>query len=133
MLDLSSFRKALASLDRGVLRAVEAPQDEELRDAVIQRFEYSYELAWKMLKRHLEQVVPDPARIDGLSYRELIREAAERGLLPEVEPWFEYRHQRNMTSHTYHAAAAQRVFETALGFREAARSLLQELERHNVE
>lgn len=133
LLDLSSFHRALASLDRAALRALGAPGDEELRDAVIQRFEYTYELAWKMLKRHLEQVVPDPARMDSLSFRELIREGAERGMLPEVEPWFEYRHQRNHTSHAYNAAAAQRVFETALSFREAARLLLAELERRNVE
>jgi nucleotidyltransferase substrate binding protein (TIGR01987 family) len=131
MLDLSSFHRALASLDKAVVRALSAPEDEELRDAVIQRFEYSYELAWKMLKRHLEQVVPDPARVDTLSYRELMREAAERGLIPEVEPWFEYRHQRNQTSHAYNAAAAQRVFATAIIFRVAARRLLVELEGRN--
>jgi nucleotidyltransferase substrate binding protein (TIGR01987 family) len=133
LLDLSSFGKALASLDRAAVRAQAAPEDEELRDAVIQRFEYSYELAWKMLKRHLEQVVPDPARIDGLSFRELIREGAERGIIAEPEPWFEYRHQRNLTSHAYNAAAAQLVFQTALGFRAAAHALLAELERRNAE
>jgi nucleotidyltransferase substrate binding protein (TIGR01987 family) len=56
LLDLSSFDEALASLDRAAIRAQAAPADEDLRDAVIQRFEYTYELAWKMLKRHLEQV-----------------------------------------------------------------------------
>jgi nucleotidyltransferase substrate binding protein (TIGR01987 family) len=131
LLDLSSFHRALASLDRAAVRAVGAPEDEELRDAVIQRFEYTYELAWKMLKRHLEQVVPDPARIDTLSFRELIREGAERGIVAEPEPWFEYRHQRNLTSHAYNSAAAQLVFQTALGFRDAARALLAELERRN--
>jgi hypothetical protein len=84
-----------------------------------------------MLKRHLEQVVPDPARIDSLSFRELIREGAERGIVAEPEPWFEYRHQRNPTSHAYNSAAAQLVFQTALGFRDAARALLAELERRN--
>jgi nucleotidyltransferase substrate binding protein (TIGR01987 family) len=133
LLDLSPFIRALASLDRAVVRALGAPGDEELRDAVIQRFEYTYELAWKMLKRHLEQVVPDPARIDALSFRELFREGAERGLVKDVEPWFEYRHQRNLTSNTYNALTAQRVFETALAFRIAARALLVELERRNVE
>jgi nucleotidyltransferase substrate binding protein (TIGR01987 family) len=133
LLDLSSFHRALASLDRAAVRAEGAPADEELRDAVIQRFEYTYELAWRMLKRHLEQVVPDPARVDGLSFRELIREGAERGIIAEPEPWFEYRHQRNLTSHAYNSAAAQLVFQTALTFREAARTLLAELERRNTE
>jgi nucleotidyltransferase substrate binding protein (TIGR01987 family) len=133
MLDLSSLQKALASLERAATRALGATDDEELRDATIQRFEYTYELAWRMLKRHLEHVVPDPARIDTLSFRELLREGAERGLLPEIEPWLEYRHQRNQTSHAYNAATADSVFRTALVFRSAARALLDELERRNVE
>jgi nucleotidyltransferase substrate binding protein (TIGR01987 family) len=133
MLDLSSLRKALASLGRASRRALGAPGDEELRDAVIQRFEYTYELCWKMLKRHLESVVPDASRIDALSFRELVREGAERGLVSQVEPWLEYRHQRNQTSHTYNAATAESVFRTALAFEAAAAALLAELERRNVE
>jgi hypothetical protein len=73
-------------LERAATRALGAPVDEELRDATIQRFEYTYELAWKMLERHLEAVVPDPARIDTLSFRELMREGAERGLIDQIEP-----------------------------------------------
>jgi nucleotidyltransferase substrate binding protein (TIGR01987 family) len=133
MLDLSALHRALASLERGATRALGAPGDEELRDAVIQRFEYTYELCWRMLKRHLEQVVPDTTRLDGLSFRELLREGAERGLIGQIEPWLEYRHQRNQTSHVYNAIAAQAVFQSALGFRVSAAALLEELERRNVE
>ena len=75
-LDLTSWQRALASLERAITRSVAAPGDEELRDAVIQRFEYSYELSWKMLKRHLEQVVPDPGAVDQWSFQALMREAA---------------------------------------------------------
>jgi hypothetical protein len=49
MIDISSFRKAIHSLERGLARAEMAPLDEELRDRAIQRFEYTYELAWKSL------------------------------------------------------------------------------------
>lgn len=132
MLDLSALRRALASLERGATRALAAPEDEELRDAVIQRFEYTYELCWRMLKRHLEQVVADTTRLDGLSFRELLREGAERGLIAEIEPWLQYRHQRNQTSHVYNAMTAQAVFQSALSFRSAAAALLEELERRNV-
>ena len=53
-IDLSSFRRALDSFDRGLARAEASPGDDELRDGAIQRFECSYELAWKSLKRVLE-------------------------------------------------------------------------------
>ena len=52
LLDLSSLRDALASLNRALTRwQVAGSQDEELRDACIQRFEYTFELSWKMLAR----------------------------------------------------------------------------------
>ena len=50
-LDFSSLKKAVKSLGKAIARTQKAPSDEELRDAVIQRFEYTYELACKMMKR----------------------------------------------------------------------------------
>jgi nucleotidyltransferase substrate binding protein (TIGR01987 family) len=132
-LDLSSLHLALASLERAIVRASAAPDDEELRDAVIQRFEYSFELCWKMLKRHLEQVFASPGVVDHLSFKELVREAAERGLVARVEPWWTYRHQRNLTSHTYNAENARAVFETARAFHPDAVALLAEIEKRNVD
>lgn len=132
-LDLTSWKRALGSLERAITRSIAAPKDEELRDAVIQRFEYSYELSWKMLKRHLEQVVPDPGAVDQWSFQELMREAAERGLIAAVEPWIEYRHQRNMTAHVYDENKAKRVYESARSFITDAKSLLAEVERRNVD
>ena len=132
-LDLTSWKRALASLERAITRSTAAPNDEELRDAVIQRFEYSYELSWKMLKRHLEQVVPDPGMVDQWSFKELMREAAERGLIAAVEPWIEYRYQRNMTAHAYDDEKARRVYETAQSFITDAKALLAAVERRNVD
>ncbi len=127
-LDLASSKRALASLERAITRSIAAPKDEELRDAVIQRFEYSYELSWKMLKRHLEQVVPDPGAADQWSFRDLMREGAERGLIAAVEPWIEYRYQRKMTAHAYDEQKAIRVHESARSFIVDARALLAEVE-----
>ena len=132
-LDLTSWQRALASLERAIARSTAAPGDEELRDAVIQRFEYSYELSWKMLKRHLEQVVPDPGAVDQWSFQALMREAAERGLIPAVEPWIEYRHQRNMPANAYEEHKAKQVYESSRVFITDARALLAEVERRNVD
>ena len=43
-LDLTSLKKALTSLHKVIERYGREPQDEELRDSVIQRFETSYEV-----------------------------------------------------------------------------------------
>lgn len=127
-LDLSALEKALASLARALVRAQGLPADEELRDASIQRFEYSFELAWKMLKRRLEMDVPSTDAVDALSYRAMIRVAAERGLLANPQAWFDYRDQRNLTSHTYDAAVAQRVYACVADFKRDADALLLALQ-----
>lgn len=131
MLDLSSLHLALTSLRRAIQRSQTDLEDEELRDAVIQRFGYTYELCWKMLKRRLEIDAPTPSQIDGFSFRELMREGAERGLIEKVEQWLTYREQRNITSHTYDSLKAQSVYETALVFVSDAQSLLESLEERN--
>jgi nucleotidyltransferase substrate binding protein (TIGR01987 family) len=130
-LDFTSLKKALSSLNRALQRSQSAPGDEELRDAVIQRFEYTYELAWKSLKRQLEQEVPNPPLIDQLSYRDLLREAAQAGIITEVERWMDYRELRNITAHTYDDLKAQRVYDAVDDFYTDATALLKALEERS--
>lgn len=126
-IDFSPLEKAVNSLKRALARAVAAPGDEELRDACIQRFEYTFELSWKMLKRQMEQELPNPTEVDGYSYRQLFRIGAERGLVENVEVWFDYRERRNITSHTYDEAKAAKVFEALPAFAGHAEELLDRL------
>ncbi len=128
MIDLGSFRKALNNLERGLDRSEAAPDDEELRDGAIQRFEYTYELAWKSLKRVLELESASPDVIDMLSFRDLMRLGAERGFIDEPSEWFAFREERNISSHTYDEAKAAEVYASALRFRVAAKHLFEKLE-----
>ena len=132
-LDLSSLEKALASLGRALVRAQSASADEELRDACIQRFEFSFELAWKMLKRRLEIDLPSTAELDGMNYRTLIRIGAEQGLLDDVSAWLIYRDKRNLTSHTYNEKKAQEVYAVIPAFAAHAGDLLKRLHSKGVE
>lgn len=129
VLDLYSLEKAVGSLERAIVRSKAHMDDEELRDAVIQRFEYTYELCWKMLKRQLEIEAPNPAEIDSLSFKDLFRAAAEKGLVDNIEQWFVYREQRNITSHTYDEEKAASVQKTAFEFITAAKKLLAKLQQ----
>jgi len=85
-----------------------------------------------MLKRQLEMDSPTPVSIDAMSFKEMIREAAERSLITNPEAWFEYRRLRNMTSHTYDATKARQVYEIALIFIQDAKTLLHHLKQRNV-
>ena len=127
-LDLTPLRNALASLERGLARRRKNLADEEVRDACIQRFEYCFELSWKMLKRQIEAEQGNTAEVDSYSKRTLFRVAAERGLISSPEPWFVYLVQRNKTSHAYDARVAMEVAAVLEEFAVDARSLLVTLE-----
>jgi hypothetical protein len=54
---------------------------EQLRNPVIQCFEFTYALSWKMLKRHLEATDASPEALDQATFQGLIRLGNARGLL----------------------------------------------------
>jgi nucleotidyltransferase substrate binding protein (TIGR01987 family) len=128
-LDLTPLERALAALQRGLRRWQADTADEELRDACIQRFEFTFELCWKMLKRRLELDLPNAAEIDSMSYRALMRAGAEQGLVTEVTSWWIYRDKRNITSHTYDAAKAAEVAAVLPAFAVDAALLLNALQQ----
>lgn len=100
----------LAELERALTRLDEAlatvPATDIVRDAAIQRFEFSFELAWKALGAWLaESLVAAPA-----SPRGIIREAYRQGLISDEARWISLLLDRNLTSHTYREATARVVF-----------------------
>lgn len=121
-LDLTSLKKAVPSLDLALAKK----KDEFIRDSVIQRFEYTYELSWKFLSRHLEQDLGSDT-VDKFSRRDLYRVGAEKGLIDDASKWFEYHTARNMTSHTYNMSVADQVYEIARQFSKDAHILLDRL------
>lgn len=130
-LDLTPLEKALGSLKRAIDRLAGVPADTEVRDSVIQRFEYSFELAWKMLKRQLELETANPVEVDGYSKRQLFRVGGERGLIDDVEHWFEHLEKRNLTTHTYNESTAGEVAGAARAFLTDAVALLARLAGRN--
>ena len=129
MLDFTSLTKAIASLSTALDAAKLRPGDEFVRDASIQRFEYTYELCVKFLRRQLEAMSDSPSDIDALGYRDMIRSGVERGLLKSEESWFGYRELRNITSHVYDPAKAGKVFVALPPFLRDARALHAQLRK----
>ena len=124
-LDISSFTSAVTRLAEGVCAMQAAPGDELVRDGTIQRFEFTYELAHKMLRRHLEFISASPAEIDRMPFQDLIRAGNEQGLLrSDWRKWRDFRQARNDTSHTYDASKAERVATQIPDFLEESRHLL---------
>jgi nucleotidyltransferase substrate binding protein (TIGR01987 family) len=123
-IDLRPLEKAIASLSAALARAAHSPDDDMIRDACIQRFEFTYELSHKMLKRFLEATSASPAGIDKLAFQDLIRTGSERGILLNGWPrWKDYRNARSITSHAYDEQKAREVFAIIPDFLTEARYL----------
>jgi len=136
MLDFTSLSKAIAQLETSLryARSEAAKADGDLfrqfRSASIQAFEFTYELSWKSLKRYLEATSADAQSVDALSFPDLIRTAAEAGLLASNwDVWKDFRYARSVTSHTYDAGKADEVFAIAGHFLAEAKELQRRLEK----
>ena len=127
-LDLTPLEKAITRLSEGLSRYQQDITDSQIRDGLIQRFEFTYEISHKMLKRFLEASSANPAEFDGMSFQELIRSGNERGLLLGSWPdWKKYRDMRAKTSHTYDEEVALEVVAGIHAMLEEAQYLLSKL------
>lgn len=122
-IDYSVLRKAIDSLGD----ALAQPKTAYTRDATIQRFEYTFELSWKTLRRYLAEETGS----DGFNIKDLFRVAGRQGLISSVDDWFGYLKARNLTSHTYNERTAEETYQVASEFFPAAAALLGELERRS--
>ena len=138
-LDLTSLRRAIASLEKSIRSYRVLSENSSLtRDdidtvkaGVIQNFEVAYEQCWKFMKRWIEQNVSSDI-VDGVTRRELFRVGAENRLIDDVAQWMEFHQSRNLTAHTYDAENAGQAFSSALIFIDAASSFLKRLDvRHD--
>jgi nucleotidyltransferase substrate binding protein (TIGR01987 family) len=85
-----------------------------------------------MIRRQLEIDAASPSEIDFGNFRDMMRTAAEKGLIADVDAWFGYRQLRNMTAHTYDVAKAQSVCQRAHDLLTDAQAVLRALEMRNV-
>ncbi len=90
--DLTPLDNAVRQLAAGLTISTADPANELIRDGVIQRFEYTYELSHKTLRRYLMATEPSPEVPEGLTFPSLIRMGSDRGLLEGGwDAWREFR------------------------------------------
>ncbi|WPX09831.1 nucleotidyltransferase substrate binding protein [Caldicellulosiruptor danielii] len=100
----ANFRKALLKLKEAVEERSDNPL---LYDGAIQRFEFTYELAWKLLKAYLEY----QGIVSISSPRAVFKEAFSVCLIENQEKWLRMIEDRNLTVHTYDECVAKAIFE----------------------
>lgn len=101
-----NFENALKQLVEGVDKFVNT-EENIIKEGIIQRFEFTHELAWKVLKDYLEY--------EGLNQitgsRTATREAFNKNILENGEVWMEMIESRNNTVHTYQASILEEEYE----------------------
>ncbi|MGL4988951.1 MAG: HI0074 family nucleotidyltransferase substrate-binding subunit [Cetobacterium sp.] len=101
---LEDYKKALYKLKIALEK--DAHSDELYLDGTIQRFEFVYELSWKLMKNYLE--------FEGFeinSPRTAFREGFKIGLISDATDWIKLMENRNRTSHTYNEETAWDIYE----------------------
>ena len=107
---IALFERAIQRLEEGLTRYRADTSDIQIRDGLVQRFEFTYELGHRVLKRYLEYASANPEQFDEMTFQDLIRTANEQSLLLGDWPdWRSFREMRARTSHTYNEDVAIEV------------------------
>ena len=105
----SNYQKALARLSEAVNVLNEcdyvASEQDLLKEGLIQRFEYTHELAWKVMKDYLEY----QGYVDIRGSRDAIRKSLELDILSDLR-WMATIEARNLTSHNYDDETADNIY-----------------------
>ena len=102
-----NFSRAYSLLSEALERGVDDLNDLE-KEGVIQRFEYTFELAWNTLKDRLEY---DGVVMDSVTPRNVIRTATATGLVADGQTWINMLEDRRNTSHRYDIEILDEVLE----------------------
>lgn len=123
MTKLENLKEDLFRANQKLKEASELELTEINRDAAIQRFEFTFELAWKTIQEYIRD-----QGLDCKSPKSCLRTAAEIDLVENIEAWFEYLKARNLIAHTYNEKLADEVYRKAIKFSAEVDSLLKTFE-----
>ncbi|MEI6886786.1 MAG: HI0074 family nucleotidyltransferase substrate-binding subunit [bacterium] len=96
------------------------------RESLTKRFEYTFELSWKLMS----SILFDQG-LDVIGPRNIIREAGRLGLIENVEEWFKYLDSSNKTVHMYKQEVAEEIEQVIrTGFYDSVRELIKNAKSH---
>ncbi|MFN5443066.1 MAG: nucleotidyltransferase substrate binding protein [Crocinitomicaceae bacterium] len=85
-----------------LLKEIEALEIDKIsfleKEGIIQRFEFTLELAWKTLKDKMEF---DGILLDKISPKMVLKEAYQAKYINDIDTWLKMINDRNLVSHTY--------------------------------
>ena len=106
----SNFKKALFKLAEIVENRTLEELSELEKEGLIQRFEYTFELAWKTL----QDLLIERGYIDVIGPNPVIAQSFQNGYINDAEGWKLILKSRNLTSHTYNSEIADKIAQQIL-------------------
>jgi nucleotidyltransferase substrate binding protein (TIGR01987 family) len=116
---LPLFERALRRLQEALAK----PEDSIVRDACIQRFEFTFEIAWKTVRAYALG-----EGIECMSPRECFRTAFRLELIENDPGWMAMIEDRNRTSHTYDEESAKLIYRALPNYAGLLEALLRKLQ-----
>jgi len=136
-LNISSLQSAAQAYSNALVYAqrVEELENEKrgfyayelVRSAIIKHYELAYDLCWKTMERIIEMDVGSDADLS--ARRNLLRSAAERGLIANFDHWLEYHIARNQSSNVYDDEVAEKVYQVARRFGDDLQTFIRTVEQ----
>lgn len=117
---IKSFQKAQQQL----LKALVQPKDEFVRDSAIQRFEFTFELFWKILSQYAAR-----EGIEVNSPRSSIREAFRLKIIGNDGRYLEMLESRNLSAHTYEEELAEELYTLLPAYAQAMQDAVEAVVR----
>ena len=102
-----NYKKALDTMKSAVKLAASRELSNLEKQGVIQGFEYTFELAWNVMKDYLEE-----QGITGIiGSKNAVRQAFNLGLIEDGQIWMEMIESRNISSHSYDEEIAEKLHQ----------------------
>ncbi len=116
---LSNFNKAFAKLEEAIQKVKNEYKiddqgninddsflDDIIKEGIIQRFDYTHELAWNVMKDFLTEI----GNVQIFGSKDATKEAFQAELINAGDVWMDMIMSRNKTSHTYNEETADDIF-----------------------
>ncbi|WP_319227442.1 nucleotidyltransferase substrate binding protein [Draconibacterium orientale] len=102
----ANYKKALDTLSQGIEQHFEKELSDLEKQGVIQGFEFTHELSWKVMQDFLKY----QGETNLYGSKDATRLAFNRGLITNGEGWMNMITDRNLSSHTYQEEIAEQIF-----------------------
>ncbi len=101
-----NFKKAFSNLKSAVGLSKERDLTDLERQGMVQAFEFSFELAWKLIKDYLEYM-----QVEAKFPKDVIKKGFQYDLVDDGDIWMDMLQKRNLMAHTYDEVTAKLAYE----------------------